>query len=81
MFGMLEAVNRCLKDCTWKDMALLKLCACAVGVLVGLMMPFRKKWIVAWIASLAFVASYVPLMGKVLPYLLGEKIAIEDIYK
>ena len=81
MFGMLEAVNRCLKDCTWKDMALLKACVCAIGVLTGLMMPSRKKWIVAWIASLAFVASYVPLMGKFLPYLLGEKIAIEDIYK
>ena len=34
----------------------------------------------AWVASLVFSASYVPLMGKFLPYLLGDKIAIEDIY-
>ena len=43
-------------------------------------MPFKKKWVVAWIASLAFVVTYVPLMGKFLPYVLGDKIAIEDIY-
>ena len=81
MSGWLEAVNRCIKESTWKDLALVKFCLCAAGVLVGLMMPFRKKWIVAWIASLVFVGSYVPLMGKFLPHLLGEKIAIEDIYK
>jgi hypothetical protein len=47
---------------------------------VGLAMPFKKKWAVAWIASLVFVMTYVPLMGKFLPYVLGDKIAIEDIY-
>lgn len=77
---LFEAANRYIKDCTWKDLTLVKVCLCAIGVLIGLMMPFRKKWIVAWIASLVFVGSYVPLMGKFLPYLLGEKIAIEDIY-
>ena len=77
----LDAVNRYLKDSTWQDLLAVKVCLCAVGVLVGLMMPFRKKWIVAWIASLVFVASYVPVMGKFLPHLLGEKIAIEDIYR
>ena len=80
MRGWLEAVDLCLKDCSWKDMTLLKLCVCAVGVLVGLAMPWRKKWVVAWIASLVFVVTYVPLMGKFLPYVLGDKIAIEDIY-
>ena len=27
-----------------------------------------------------FVAAYVPLMAKFLPYLLGDSVAIEDIY-
>ena len=74
-----EAVDKFLKASDWKDIAILKICVCAMGVLVGLAMPWRKKWSTAWIASLAFVLAYVPLMGKFLP-LLGDKIAIEDIY-
>lgn len=77
----LDAVNRYIKDSTWQDLLAVKVCLCAIGVLIGLMMPFRKKWIMAWIASLVFVGSYIPVMGKFLPHLLGEKIAIEDIYK
>ena len=80
MKKLLEAANQYLKGCTWKDMALLKICVCAMGVLIGLAVPGRKKRAAAWVASLVFAASYVPLMGKFLPYLLGDKIAIEDIY-
>ena len=54
---------------------------CALGVLVGLAMPWSKKWAAAWAASLVFVATYVPLMGKFLPFLLGERVEIKDIYK
>lgn len=75
-----EAVDKFLKASDWKDIAILKICVCAMGVLVGLAMPWRKKWATAWIASLVFVLAYVPLMGKFLPFLLGDKIAIEDIY-
>ena len=52
-----------------------------VGVLIGLAVPGRKKRPAAWAASLVFVAAYVPLMGKFLPYLLGDRVAIEDIYR
>ena len=80
MKNLFEAANQYLKGCTWKDMALLKVCVCAMGVLIGLAVPGRKKRAAAWAAYLLFVAAYVPLMGKFLPYLLGDKIAIEDIY-
>lgn len=80
MKNLFEAANQYIKGCTWKDMALLKVCVCAMGVLIGLAVPGRKKRAAAWAASLLFVAAYVPLMGKFLPYLLGDKIAIEDIY-
>ena len=53
----------------------------AVGALIGLAMPGRKKRAAAWAASLVLAASYVPLMGKFLPFLLGERVAIEDIYR
>ena len=80
MKKLFEAANQYLKGCTWKDMALLKFCVCALGVLIGLAIPGRKKRAAAWVASLLFVTAYVPLMGKFLPFLLGDKIAIEDIY-
>lgn len=81
MNQLTDAVNRYLKHCDWRDIALLKLCVCALGVLVGLGMPWRKKWVTAWVASLIFVATYVPLMGKFLPFLLGERVEIKDIYR
>ena len=81
MNRLFDAANRYLKDCTWKDIAILKVCLCALGVLIGLAVPGRKKRPAAWAASLVFVAAYVPLMGKFLPYLLGDRVAIEDIYR
>ena len=75
-----EAINQCLKEFDWKDIVLFKTCVISVGVLIGLAMPWRKKWPMAWAASLVFAATYVPLMGKFLPHLLVDKIPIEEIY-
>ena len=80
MERLLEAADRYWDHCTRKDIAVLKCCVCALGVLIGLAVPVRKKRASAWVASLVFVAAYVPLMGKFLPYLLGEKVDIRDIY-
>ena len=81
MNRLTDAANQYLKACTWRDIALLKICVCALGMLIGLAMPGRKKRAAAWVASLVLAASYVPLMGKFLPFLLGERVAIEDIYR
>lgn len=81
MRKLFDAADRFLKICTWRDMALLKFCVCALGVLIGLAMPGRKKRTAAWVASLIFVAAYVPLMSRFLPFLLGDKMPIEDIYR
>ncbi len=80
MNKLTDAANRYLKDCTWKDIAILKFCLIALGALLGIAVPARKKKASAWAASLAFVAAYVPLMAKFLPYLLGDRVAIADIY-
>ena len=80
MNRLTDAADRYLKDCSWKDIAVLKFCVIALGVLLGIAVPARKKKVSAWVASLVFVAAYVPLMAKFLPYLLGDKVAIEDIY-
>ena len=80
MKRLMDAVDRYLRDCTWKDIAVLKFCLLALGVMLGIAVPARKKKASAWAASLVFLAAYVPLMTKFLPYLLGGQAAIEDIY-
>ncbi len=79
MKKLTEAADRYLRDCTWKDISVLKFCLMALGVLMGLSIPARKKKPAAWAAALVFVGTYVPLMAKFLPYLLGEDGIAEDI--
>ncbi len=51
---------------TWRDLALVKLCLFAMGVLAGLALPLRRRdrWIAMGAAGAAFLATYVPLMVK-----------------
>ena len=78
MKRMMDEVDRYLRDCTWKDIAVLKFCLLALGVMLGIAVPARKKTVSAWLASLVFVGTYVPLMGKFLPYLLNGREAEEE---
>ena len=80
MNRLTDAANRYLKDCTWKDIAVLKFCLLALGVLLGIAVPARKKKASAWAASLVFLAAFVPLMAKFLPYMFGGRAAVGDIY-
>lgn len=73
MKKLTEAADRYLRDCTWKDISVLKFCLMALGVLMGLSIPARKKKPAAWAATLVFVGTYIPLMARLLPYLLGER--------
>ena len=42
-----------LKECTWRDMALLKFCLGSLGVLIGLQVPKKRKKTAAWTAGTA----------------------------
>ena len=57
MNRLFDAANRYLKDCSWKDIAVLKFCLIALGVLLGIAVPARKKKASAWAASLAAFSS------------------------
>ena len=66
-----SAADAYIAKMNWKDMALVKLCLCAVGILLGLAAPKKaRKW-VALGAGLVFVATYLPLMLKFLPHLIA----------
>ena len=41
MHRLTDAANRYLKDCTWKDIAALKFCLLALGVMLGIAVPAR----------------------------------------
>lgn len=53
-----------IRECDWKDLALVKFCLCAMGVLIGLCVPEKKRKIPLILAGLVFLASYIPLMVK-----------------
>lgn len=56
--------DRYLKQSSWKDMALLKFCLCAMGVLIGLAVPRSRRRQFAFGALVVFLTTYVPLMSK-----------------
>mgnify|MGYP006071759637 CR=1 FL=1 len=72
MKKLLSAADAYIAKMNWKDLALVKLCLCAAGVMLGLAAPKRvRKW-AALGAVAVFVATYLPIMLKFLPHLEGE---------
>ena len=58
--------DRYLQQSNWKDLALVKFCLCAVGVLLGLAVPRSRRRQIGFAAVLVLVVTYVPLMNKFL---------------
>lgn len=56
--------NDYLSRSDWKDLALLKLCLSAFGVLIGLKIPEKRRRCASLWARVIFVAAYIPLMKK-----------------
>ncbi len=48
----------------WKDLAMLKFCLFAMGVLAGMRIPEKNRKQAGWIATAVFVATYIPLIAK-----------------
>lgn len=57
-------------ESTWKDFALVKFCLCAMGVIIGTMIPKKHKQTALRAAGTVFLATYIPLMAKVFRILL-----------
>lgn len=55
------------------DVSFLKICLCAMGVLIGLGVSENKKKSVGITAVFVFIATYVPLMAKYIGIVLEEK--------
>lgn len=53
-----------IAECDWKDLAMLKFCLFAMGVLAGMQIPRKSRKQAGWIAAAVFAATYIPLMAK-----------------
>jgi uncharacterized membrane protein len=73
MKKLFSAADRYLRVCDWRDIAVLKFCLVALGSLVGLAIPTRKRKPATRIAALIFVVTYVPLLVKFLFVMCGKK--------
>ena len=72
MRKLFSAADAYIAKMNWKDLALVKLCLCAAGVMLGLAAPKKlRKW-AALGAVVIFVTTYIPIMLKFLPHLSGE---------
>lgn len=66
MRRLIAAGNLYLKKMDLTDVALLKICVGALGVIVGLGAAKRHRRSAGLLAGLLFALTYVPLMGKFL---------------
>lgn len=64
MKRLLEWGNQYVAESDWKDLALIKFCLCAMGVLIGMQVRPKEKKAVTCVAGGVFLATYVVLMAK-----------------
>lgn len=73
MKKLFDYANIYVQKCELKDFALLKICLCAVGIMIGLSIPEKKrKWPLA-AAGVVFVFSYILLMAEFIKIVVDEK--------
>ena len=64
MKWLFDAADRFCQQCSWKDFALVKFCLCAIGVIIGVLLPVYVKTTAFWVALIVFVITYIILMTK-----------------
>lgn len=76
MRNLFELGNQYAKESDWKDFALLKLCLCAMGIVIGTQVtPEYKKTVIR--ASIGvFIATYIPLMAKIFKIMMRDNTEI-----
>lgn len=64
MKKIFECANQYVKESDWKDLALIKCCLCAIGIMIGLSIPKEKRKYPFLVAGIVFAVTYIPLMVK-----------------
>lgn len=61
-----------IQQSSWKDLAMLKFCLAAIGVIIGLSVPKKHRKPALYTAAAVFAVTYVPLMDKFFRIVLGK---------
>lgn len=64
MKKLFQLGNRYAKESDWRDFALIKLCLCAIGVIIGVNIKPKYKKPVILASVTIFISTYIPLMAK-----------------
>ena len=64
MKNLFTIADEYINECTWTDLALLKFCLCAIGVMIGTVISPKHKKITCAVAGSVFTVTYIPLMSK-----------------
>ena len=67
MKKLIFAANAYIQQSDWRMLALVKCCLCAVGVVLGLLVPSKAKKAVLGVSLAVFAVTYIPLMAAFLP--------------
>ena len=70
MKALFTSADEYLRQSSWKDLAVLKLCLLSLGLLIGMEIPKRGRKETRIAAALLFAATYIPLMVRYLRILL-----------
>jgi len=80
MNKLFELGNRYAAKSDWKDFAFVKICLCAMGVLIGVSLPKKNMRFVQAISGTVFGATYFVLMRKVIKLILEMKSETSDLW-
>lgn len=65
MNRLFELGNRYVENSDWKDISLIKICLCSMGILIGVSIPRKNKRVIQAVSGTVFGATYFVLMRKV----------------
>ncbi len=68
MKQLFDCADHYIRARDWKMLSGLKFCLCAIGVLLGLLVPGKHKKAAAAGAFGVFLATYIPLMADFLSF-------------
>lgn len=64
MRKLFEAADFYISHCKWQDVALLKFCLLAMGIMIGIGIPRKSKKVFRIITSVVFGFTLVPVLMK-----------------
>lgn len=71
---LFDSADRYIARCSWKDLALIKFCLFAMGLLVGVQLPKKYRTPALAAGAAVFLVTYVPLMAKYLRVVLDRDV-------